>query len=187
MRAAVAALLLCLPAGEAANAALLNLAPADVSVSPEADVDIPIRMSGADGLGPLQFDLCYDPELVSPASPAIQAGPASGGAMIESNVVEPGRLRVAMICGQPVSGEGDLLLVSFKAVGPAGQSCDVTLEKVRAWDFENNLAMRVETQPGRVTLGSALVLSARMIQGLLVAVIVLVILILVSGRLRRDR
>ena len=80
------------------------------------------------------------------------------GAMLAFNVVEPGRLRVA-IAGdpqKPVRGDGELAVVKFKVLGAAGKQCPLSIEHAQAWEQTNEaLDMLVKVEPGKFSIEGA--------------------------------
>ena len=147
-----ATFLLVAAAAPAVATAVMRIDVGSITAAPGASVEAPVSISEAKDLGSLQFDLLYDPTLLEPFEPPVKAGAALAGAMIEANAGEPGRLRVAMISGEPVNGAGEILLVAFTVPAGAAGSGELTPAAIRAWDHANNLDMLVESAGGTATI-----------------------------------
>jgi hypothetical protein len=113
----------------------------------------PIAARGAEGLGSFQMELVYDPALVQPLE--VEEGTLVGGAMVAFNVIEPGRLRIA-VAGNPrtpITGDGELLRVKFKLLGKEGAEGLLKFENALAWEQTNDgFEMLVNTEPGKITI-----------------------------------
>ena len=178
------ALLLLVAAAPAPATAVMRIEVGSITAPPGAAVEAPVLISDAKDLGSLQFDLQYDPTLLEPSEPPVKAGPALAGAMIEANAVEPGRLRVAMISGEPVNGAGEILFVAFTVPPGAAGSGDLTPAAVRAWDHTNNLDMLVEASAGTATIAPKQPLALWI--GIGAAVVVLFIVLIALARHGRS-
>jgi hypothetical protein len=99
------------------------------------------------------MDLVYDPALVQPLE--VEEGTLVGGAMVAFNVIEPGRLRIA-VAGNPrtpIAGDGELLCVKFKLLGKEGAEGLLKFENALAWEQTNDgFEMLVKTEPGKITI-----------------------------------
>ena len=138
-----------------AHTASLTLSVAKARAAPGSEAAVSVQVTNAQGMGPLQFDLVFDPAILEPLDPAVTEGSLPAGAMIESNCVEPGRLRVAMISGKAVTGSGEVAVCHFRVTGEAGRSGSLQLENGRAWDHLQNLEMLVTTEDGSFDVGSS--------------------------------
>jgi len=136
----------------------LSIAPG--TVEPGAVAKVPIQLNSSKGMGALQFELVFDP--ASSRFSGIENGPLLSAALVESNVVEPGRARVALVSNEPVQGAGVLLVAEFEVlVGPDGP-LSFGLEAVRGWDQADNLPMNItgtsqdwtRTTPARTEAGN---------------------------------
>lgn len=136
---------LCLLAvwASAAAASVTIAVPQDATGVPGHDAAVPIAIRGAQGLGALQFELTYDPAVLEAGE--VVAGPGIAGVLLESNVVSPGRLRVAMAGNEPMTGDGEL--TAAFAVKAPGTSA-LGLENARAWEQANSLDMLVDVESG---------------------------------------
>jgi hypothetical protein len=178
--------LLCLLASaSSASAATLDLKIPTLKSSPGQQVVVPILVKANQGIGSLELELVFDPKVLEFTS--LDQGSLLPGALISSNVIEPGRLVVALATGEPVRGEGDLLELRFQVRldAKAGTSA-LSLEKVRAWEHGPNiLEMLAKTQPGQIDVGSPS-WPAWIYGAIAAAVLVLIIAVVIVRRNRTS-
>ena len=139
---------------EAQGASVTVVLPASRG-SGNAEVRVPISVKAAQGLGPLQMDLLFDARQLQFVKAA--AGSGFGVGLFDSNLVEPGRVRLVMTGdpSKPIQGDGELFAVFFKAMSGAGGKSALNADKVRAWEqTPEALEMRVTVEPGSVSLTS---------------------------------
>lgn len=129
---AAATLGLALASHHVASAAAMTLMASATSGSAGREVDVPIAVRKSSNLGALEFELRYDPEVLDVREAV--AGPLLSGAMLSSNVTEPGRLVVALASGESIQGDGVLVNVRATVRQSSRESSPLTLEKVRAWE-----------------------------------------------------
>jgi len=110
---------------------------------------VPIRMNSPIGIGAVQFEIVYDPAVVR--FKGVENGSLLPTGLVESNVVQPGRARVALVSSEEVKGTGVLLLAEFEVLaGPAGVTA-IGLEAVRGWEQASNLPVNAASQAGQWT------------------------------------
>jgi len=182
MRSALVVLLAACVVAPGARAASVTVAVASARGAPGAEVKVPVSVRGAQGLGALQMELVYDPAVLEARK--VEEGALLSGAMVESNVPQPGRMRVALVSGEPVNGDGVLLMARFVACGAAGKECQVQAENARAWEHSTNLDMRVSVEPGKFTVAAA-GLSPVLLGA--IAAIVAIVLVAIVAFARRKR
>ncbi len=170
---------LCLLAAwpSAAAAAVTLAVPPDATGVPGRDAAVPIAIRGAQGLGALQFELTYDPAVLEAGE--VVAGPGIPGVLLESNVVSPGRLRVAMAGNEPMAGDGEL--TAAFAVKAAGTSA-LGLENARAWEQANSLDMLVDVEPGQFLAAASPAAGNRVVLLAVVGGVILLIIIAIFVR-----
>lgn len=135
----------------------LSIAPG--TVEPGAVAKVPIQLNSSKGMGALQFELVFDP--ASSRFSGIENGPLLSAALVESNVVEPGRARVALVSNEPIQGAGVLLVAEFEVLAGPDGPLSFGLEAVRGWDQADNLPMNItgttqdwtRTTPARTEAG----------------------------------
>jgi hypothetical protein len=117
-------------------------------------VTVPIRLENMSGttLRSYQFDVEYDPAVLTPLDGAADiAGTKGEGMMVVSHSPEPGLLKVAVFGSLPVSGDGVYADLRFTAMGNAGSSTSLSIKRFRIDDGSTDTA----TVNGRVTITSA--------------------------------
>lgn len=134
-------------------AATLTLRLASVQGAPNSTIDVPINIEGAKGIGAVQFDLVYDPSILKAQS--ITRGPAAGdNALLESNVIQPGRMRAVYAATDGIKSDGVFATARFVVTGNSGQSSALTLESSRAWEPITHIEALVNTEAGKVTVAA---------------------------------
>jgi hypothetical protein len=109
----------------------------DVSAATGTSVTLPLRLDELQwvDVNAFQFDLTYDPSVVSPADAAATiTGTMSEGLNVVYNSKEPGLLRVTVYGAIPAIGDGVYLDLHFKVIGDAGTSTPLTIENFRLGD-----------------------------------------------------
>src|SRR5204863_213783 len=101
----------------------------DLKASTGKQVIIPISVDGVAGKGIIsyEFNLRYDPLVISPQSDAVDlAGTVSRGLFAATNATEPGLLRVVVYGPLPIDENGALLKLRFMTVGAGGSASPLT-------------------------------------------------------------
>jgi len=96
---------------------------------PGSSITIPATTSDTTGQGIIafQFDLIYDPAVITPdAMPIDTTGTISSGMSVTTNVPSPGLLKASFFTSVPRSGAGTLFNFKFTAVGPVGSQSALT-------------------------------------------------------------
>jgi len=133
----------------------VQLAAPTIEAKPGEEFVIPISFRNAPGLGAIEFDLCYDREVLEAV--AVEQGPLAQGMLAEVRTTVPGFVLAAFAAGQGgAKGDGIILNVTFRAKGEAGATARLSFEKVRAWRGDDDYEVAVELREGKVTVVSAL-------------------------------
>jgi hypothetical protein len=135
----------------AARAEVIDLVvrPGTTTADGEATVVLEARQPA--GLGALEVEIVYDADALEARSVSKEALLADG--MLEYDL-RPGRVRCVMINGEPISADGSVLTVLFQSKRSSG-STTISLENIKAWDFERGLEMRVSATAGDLNLQPA--------------------------------
>ncbi len=142
-------LLACLLAATA-SAAPVGLGFEAKSGPGGGSVEIPVVADGAVGLGAIQFDVVYDAAVLELT--AVAAGGLLPGAMLDWNVVEPGRARLAAAMSQAVTqAGGPLVILTFTVMDGDDTTVPLSLHEVLAWEYERSLEMSVAPRAGSFT------------------------------------
>ena len=157
-----------------APAASVTLAVPNCQAATGDEIKVPIQARRAEGIGSFQLELVYDPALLE--FQEVEEGPMLSGAMLASNVVAPGRVKLAGVGDpkKPLRGDGELVLVRFRVLGEGGQQCPLGIDNALAWEqTDAAFDMLVSTESGQFTaqrLGSPWIFVA--IGGGLLAILV---------------
>ena len=95
-------------------------------------ITIPIGLDNYNGqvITAFQFDLVYDPHVISPAEvPVETATTLSNGFAFEANTIEPGRLRVAVYGANSIAGNGTLVNLRFNTMGSLRSRTELLLDQ----------------------------------------------------------
>lgn len=144
-----------LAASGLAGAASVTISLPRSEAAENSQIQVAISVREAQGLGPLQLDLRYDPAVLQFVNATEGKGPAVG--LFDSNLLEPGNVRLAMTGdpNQPIQGDGELFLVTFRVLGSVGQTSALTAENVRAWEqTQEAFDMKVGVEPGALLVKS---------------------------------
>jgi hypothetical protein len=133
-----------------ATAASVTLVVPKVQSTVGNDSKVPIHIRDAQGLGPCQFDLVYDPAILE--LKAINESNKLSIGLFDFNLLSPGRAKLVMTGtpDKPIQGDGELLIVTF-AVLTSGKSA-MAIENARAWEqTPDAYEMLVVTESGELT------------------------------------
>ena len=106
---------------------------------------IPFRIDdlGGIGVGSYQFDLIYDPSVITPADAAASiTGAMDESLTVVSNSPSPGLLKVAVYGAVPVYGDGVYVYIRFKVTGSAGTATPLQLGGFRLNDGTDATALK---------------------------------------------
>lgn len=181
---AVGIVLLGAPAGHAAS---ITVRVDSIEAPAGEEVEIPIVVQGAPGLGAMHVELVYDPSILE--AQAVDKGALLGdNALLDFNDAEPGRLIIGLVTLDSVEGDGPLLVSRFNVIGDSGQRSPLGLENVRAWEGgESRLDILVTTEAGElIVVSSGLPLPLPWLAGLAAAFVFLLLLVIVRRRRRQP-
>jgi len=165
----------------------MSLTVGSMEAVPDSTISLPLELSDARGLGSLQFDVNYDPTALSPTAARVEAGADHGGVMVESNVVSPGTLRVALISGEPINGGGQLLTLGFTVRADAPNTSRIALVELQAWDHGNSLHMLATGVDGTVTVTARQKISRMQLAAVAMGAFVILLTLIIVGKARRKR
>lgn len=106
----------------------------------ETATEVSLQINSTAKIGAIQFDIVFDPKQTFEA---IEPAGLLPSALLESNLVEPGRLRVAMVSSEPISGIGALAKLKFAAGSRLVSEQEFRLENLKAWDLDSLAAVAV--------------------------------------------
>ncbi len=138
----IAILLLALLAN-AATATTISVA--DSKGAKGDKVKVPINIAGASNLGAIGIVLSYDPSVLK--GTGAEGGTLASNAMVESNEVSPGNMRISFADSRGISGNGVIVEAVFEVVGDSGSSTQIAIIQTRGYD-SNLLDVPLGTKPG---------------------------------------
>lgn len=137
-----------------AAAATITVSVSSAQAQAGGTVDVPIQVSGANGLGAVHLELTYDPRVLT-AKEVTRGALAGSNALVESNVKQPGRVVIGIVSLDGIKGDGVIATARFQVVGNAGQSTEVKFENNLAWERESHAEVLVNSQAGTITIAAA--------------------------------
>jgi hypothetical protein len=117
----------------------------DISANTGTEVTLPLRLDELQwvDVNAYQFDLTYDPSVISPADAAATiSGTMSEGLNVVYNSSEPGLLRVTVYGAIPAIGDGVYLDLHFKVIGNEGTSTPISIENFRLGDGSGTVKVK---------------------------------------------
>ncbi|MDD5647826.1 MAG: cohesin domain-containing protein [Dehalococcoidia bacterium] len=124
------------------------------SGSTTGNMNVPVNANNADNLGSLEFELVYDPTIVQPES--VTKGDLADNAMLDFSLARSGRVWVALVDSNGLSGSGSLAEITFRRVGSGQTAAVLTLENVRAYNATTLVDIMTSTTAGSLTTPPAI-------------------------------
>ena len=119
---------------------------ANKTAAPASEVVIPVTISNLGGkeVSSYQFDIEYDPKVITPAQLAAEVEGTLGGSLsVVANAPAPGLLKVVVFGALPASGDGIYLNLRFVVTGAAGSSSPLQIREFRLNDgVDETVTMR---------------------------------------------
>lgn len=143
------ALLLFLLPPQTAEARSVTVLAGEAEVDAGSEVSVPVSVRDCEGLSGLSFNLRYQPDLLEFVD--VVEGPLLREGLLEHQLQEPGLLKIDLLPDQTITGNGELLAVTFRAVGEAGKTAELTLEQLLAAD-DLTREMLVAAEHGKITV-----------------------------------
>jgi hypothetical protein len=113
------------------------------------DVNIPVNLKGADGIGSLHLELVFDPAVIKAVG--LKTGDLAEYALVEHNLQVPGRVIIGLADHSGISGDGVLVEISFEVMSKNGKS-QLILENVEAYDTEYFMNVIAEISNGNFSV-----------------------------------
>jgi hypothetical protein len=105
--------------------------------------ELTIEISSDEKIGAVQFELIFpvagDFQHIEPAS-------LLSSALMESNIIEPGRLRVAVVSSEALLGSGEFATLRFGSLPVSNPEMQLRLENVKAWHLESLAEVPVKVE-----------------------------------------
>ncbi len=119
-----------------------------------AQVTVPVNANNANNLGSLEFEVVYNPAVLQPES--VTKGELADNSMIDFSFARSGRVWVAMVDSNGLSGSGSLAEITFRRVGSGQTAAVLTLENVRAHNATTLVDIITSTTAGSLTTPPAI-------------------------------
>lgn len=122
-----------------------------------ATVTLPITVGDLTGRGVIAWDLdiTFDPAVLTPADPPVDATGTLSSSMTITPNATPGRLRISAFGTEALTGTGTLIKLRFNIAGSTGNGSDLTWQMFQF----NEGSPAAATTTGRVTVVDALTIS----------------------------
>jgi len=118
------------------------------------DLNVPVNANNASNLGSLEFEVVYNPTVLQPQS--VTKGELADNAMLDSSFVKSGRVWVALVDSNGLSGNGSLAIITFRRVGSGQSAAVLTLENVSAHNATTLVDIITSTTVGSLTTPPAI-------------------------------
>ena len=122
-----------------------------MEASSSSEITVPFRLDdlGSIGVSSYQFDLVYDPSVITPAETAASIVDAMDSSLnVVSNSPVPGLLKVTVYGALPVYGDGVYVYLRFKVTGNAGSASPLNIREFRL----NDATYPTAVKDGRITV-----------------------------------
>lgn len=130
----------------------------DIQAPHGEDVEIPIEVTGASGVGAMHIEMTYDPAVLTVKE--VQSGDLLGGGQVAGNTATAGRVTISAIHPGGFSGDGIVAKVVARVGGKDGATCPLSLQNVTANHFQTKAAIPTTVLDGSFTEGGSMVGSA---------------------------
>ncbi len=114
----------------------LSLESREASSEGEESAMVQVSAANVVNLGAAQFEILFPSEAWEFSQAT--AGTLLSSALLESNLIEPGRIKVAFVSSESIDGAGTLLTLEFKPISTSGIPTGVELQNFRAWKQEDS-------------------------------------------------
>jgi len=146
-------MILCFWAATPLHAAQFHLTTGGAGKTAGSTVTVPIVVTAEVTVGAAQWELLYDPELLRWVGG--DAGNLATGTLIDANLLEPGRAKIAFAGGEDVKGTGEVYRADFEWIGKQVESTGIRFANVRAWDQAGGLELATSASAGSAVPASA--------------------------------
>lgn len=128
------------------SAAQVHVTIASNGETSGSTITIPIMVTAEVTVGAAQLELLYDPERLRWVGG--DAGKLTTGALIDANLINPGRVKIAFAGGEEVKGTGSIYQATFEWIGKQTEPTSIRFASVRAWDQSGGLELATSVSPG---------------------------------------
>jgi len=139
-------MLLCLWTAGPLHAAQFQVTIGSTGKTAGPTVTVPIVVTAEVTVGAAQWELLYDPARLRWVGG--DAGNLASGTLIDANLLEPGRAKIAFAGGEDVKGTGEIYRADFEWIGNQTEPTGIRFANVRAWDQVAGLELATSAAPG---------------------------------------
>lgn len=118
------------------------------SKSSGSRIRIPIVVTAEKTVGAAQLELQYDPSRLRWVGG--EAGELTANTLVDANLLEPGRVKIAFAGGEDVHGTGALYLPEFEWMDSQPGTTPIKFAGVRAWDQSTGLELATSAAAGEI-------------------------------------
>jgi hypothetical protein len=156
VRAGLLTLLVLTLVSTAAAQAGLTVKVGEVSGAHRQVTEVPIEVTGAANVGSMYLELAYDATVLTPTE--VRKGTLTANSLLQPNLDDPGRVKIALIDANGFSGDGSVAVVVFDVPGKDGATSALTLENARASDATSQPPAAIPTvvENGTFRVGAAI-------------------------------
>ena len=143
--------IICFVIFSTVSAAQMSVSIANTSVVSGSSINVPITVSGADGLGSMDVVVLFDPAELSVIS--VDKGALDKGLFLANSSV-PGKIAISIVDPSGMSGDGAVAMLSLMVIGSPGTSSPVILNTVTAFSSKSGTDIAVVKNPGNISITS---------------------------------
>jgi hypothetical protein len=118
----------------AGSASALTVNANDASGAKGSMVQLAVTFEGASNVGSMDLVLTYDPAIAK--AMGVDTGPLAKNAYVESNTAKPGEVTIGLADSGGITGNGEVLTVSFLLNGGVGSQSMVTVQEATVHTVE---------------------------------------------------
>lgn len=138
--------LLCLWSAAPLLAAQFHVTTGGTGTTAGSTVTVPIVVTAETTVGAAQWELLYDPERLRWVGG--NAGELTVDTLIDANLLEPGRAKIAFAGGETVKGSGEVYRVELEWIGNSIEPTQIRFANVRAWAQADGFELATSASPG---------------------------------------
>jgi len=151
--AILAVVVMWLLAATAVAQGAMTVLVGDVKGPHAQDVEIPIEVKGASGVGAMHIEMAYDPAVLSVKE--VQAGDLASGGMVVGNTTASGLVTISVAHASGFSGDGVVAKVVARVSGKGGATSPLNLQNVTANHFQTKAVIPTIVTNGTFTEGGS--------------------------------
>lgn len=118
----------------AGSVSALTVNAGDASGAQGSTVQLAVTFEGASNVGSMDLVLTYDPAVAKAVG--VETGSLAKNAYVESNTARPGEVKIGLADSGGITGNGQVLTVSFLLTGGVGSQSTVTVQQATVHTVE---------------------------------------------------